>query len=224
MTGLYFDGGHAQRSRAVNTSREHMDSQVLETLLAREAPRLLSLVRSRLQLSPRADICAEDVLQEVWYSAFKNIESFEERHSGSLAAWLTMITENKLMDAIRRVQTAKRGGNNHTISAQQGEASSFIDLYDLIASPDRTPSRDLSVVEVSRAVDLALRQLPQSNRLAMWSYYIEGMSIAKLAEMMGKTKASIHALLHAGRKNLRDLLGNGEEFFSDVSREDEPTP
>ncbi len=198
-----------------------MDSKALEGTLAKQAPRLLGMVRKRIPPSMEAEINPEDVLQEVWLSAFRNIDGFEERHSGSLAAWLTIITENKLMDAIRRLQAVRNGGTHHKISAYQGEVSSFVNLFDLITAPGLTPSRDVSAGEITHAVEIALHQLPKSNRLAMWSYYIEGMSVADVASRMGRTNAAVHFLLYAGRAKLGELLGNPGRFFSDVPEEDE---
>src|SRR5688572_13721630 len=45
---------------------------------------------------------AEDVLQEVFHTVYRRVNSFERERDGSFRKWLLTITRNKIGDLIRR--------------------------------------------------------------------------------------------------------------------------
>lgn len=73
------------------------DRDALETLLYRQADRLVNDVSRRLPDDVRSALSAEDVVQDAFIVAFQRIGSFEPRgDGGSFFTWLSRIAENRL--------------------------------------------------------------------------------------------------------------------------------
>lgn len=91
---------------------------------------------------------------------------------------------------------------------------SVITLLELMAGPEKTPSRIATRQEAIQAVQAALAHLPQDYRKAVQLVYIEGRSVADAAAEMGRTNRAIHNLCHKAKKHLQDLLGSASRYFS----------
>ena len=87
------------------------DRPALERLLLDHCDRLSRHVDRKLPPSVRSVLGVEDVLQETFAQAFRDVRDFAPRSSECFFAWLRTIAEHRLQDALRALKRKKRGGD-----------------------------------------------------------------------------------------------------------------
>jgi RNA polymerase sigma-70 factor (ECF subfamily) len=196
--------------RAVDGERS-----ALEQLLLRYHSRLMSFVDERLPADLRGPIAAEDVLQMAYVDAFRDIALFQPRDSDSFYRWLSTIVEHRLLDMIKLKRAAKRGGRRVPVNAPLDHgSSSAVNLLDLVAVDEHTPSRSAARHEAESAIHVALAALKDDYREAIRLRYIEGVSVADAAVQMGRTERAVHMLCYRGLRELRAALGRASAYLS----------
>jgi RNA polymerase sigma factor (sigma-70 family) len=133
--------------------------------------------------------------------------------------WLTSIVNRKLVDAMRKAHTKKRGGDYEQIR-ETSTTSSFSGVLGLLMSRERTPSQAVSKKEASRAIRVALRGLNRERRQAVRLRYIKGLGPKEIALRMGKTTPAVSTLLFNALRELRERLGHAAKFFTDARSQD----
>jgi RNA polymerase sigma-70 factor, ECF subfamily len=138
---------------------------------------------------------AEDVVQETFLKAFRQLDRFEGR--SSVGSWLHRIAANCAYDALRRRERDKA----RTTTPQAED--------ELDALPARDPSLDRLVhsKEVSRRVGVAMARLSPLERSAFVLRHFEQLSTREIGEVLGlEAGAAKQSVFRAVRK-LRDALG-----------------
>jgi len=137
---------------------------------------------------------ALDLTQEVFMSIFKSLDNFKEEFS--LLPWIKRITVNKCLNFIRDRKEAS--SLNQTI---EGGA----ELQDLIHSPDNTESNTL-YRDTKQALEDAIRNLPQEERMAIILRHMKGMKYEEIARIMDVPLGTVKTYLHRGRKTIKTCM------------------
>ena len=161
-------------------------------------------------------ISPEDILQDVWIAAFAHYSSFNPTKPGALDRWLMGIANHKLIDALKTAGRLKRGGGVQHVLAADSRRRSLCNLFARVASPRRTPSRDVGATEAAHAVQIALSQLSDDRRTAIQLRYLEGQTRVEIARRMQKSEAAVNSLLFNGLREMRRWMGDMAQFFSDA--------
>jgi len=168
------------------------------------------LARLQLQARFRGKLGTSDIVQQTLLKATQNWDQFRGRDGPELACWLRRILSNALVDAVRELTGAKRDvARERSLEAELAQSSARLESL-LQASPS-SPSahllRELDLLELSAA----LAQLPEDQRLALEMHYLQGCTIAAVAEQMNRTERSVAGLVRRGLQKLRELLaGDGD--------------
>ena len=140
---------------------------------------------------------AEDVVQETFLRAFRQIRRFEER--SSFATWLYRITVNCSHDLLR--QRPRAGARPSLDDPDLGLAAG---LADAAASAD--PLRELASRRIDERVRSAMRELSDQERSAFVMRHFEGLSIDEIGRALDlKTSAAKHSIFRAVQKLRRAL-------------------
>ncbi|MBX3376251.1 MAG: sigma-70 family RNA polymerase sigma factor [Phycisphaeraceae bacterium] len=183
----------------------------LDRLLLDAYPKLLARVDQKLPGEVRGAVAPEDIIQEVFATAFRNIGAFRPEGQDAFYRWLTAIADNRVIDVVRAQNAAKRGGGRG-VAGQ--ERSSIAALIDVVAVNDRTPSRSAGGHEAAAAVQVALAGLKPEYREALALRYLEGLGVAETAARMGKTEPAVHKLCSRGLQALREAMGEAAKYLS----------
>ncbi len=183
-----------------------LDPEDLKVSLMEQAEPLRIYLERKIPAQHRATIAAEDILQEVWIAAFRNLATFVSTEPNSLAKWLQRITERKLLDALRNARRVKRGGRDRVEEALGRRSSSYLDLFHRVRRDQRTPSSEAAAREAVTAVQIALVELPDNCRQAVTFHHIYGQSQSEVAGRMRKTVPAVNSLLYRGLRLLRDQM------------------
>src|SRR5215203_3370935 len=124
---------------------------------------------------------AEDVVQESWLKAHKQLSRFEAR--ADFRTWLHRITVNCSIDLIRARR--HREDAHDPMDLEQGP------LSERGAASQPTPERVAASTQISDRVNDALGLLTALERAAFTLRHVEGMSIEEVGEKLGmKTSSS----------------------------------
>jgi len=191
------------------------DAVALKVLLTSSRTLVCDRISSRIPVELARVIDAEDIVQAAHVEVFRRIGDFELRGPNSFSRWVTAIAVSRLRNAIKQQRAAKRGGRQFAIGPiTRRIEDSTIALLDMLAAPGKTPSRCVARREAVDAVHVALADLPESYRRAVWLVHIEGRKAAEAAAQMGRTERAVHGLCRRGRKLLQERLESASRFFS----------
>ncbi|MCK4340817.1 MAG: sigma-70 family RNA polymerase sigma factor [Phycisphaerae bacterium] len=191
------------------------DVAALERLLVSHYDRLAADMARKLPDEFRGLIAADDVLQEAFVVAFREIRNFTPRGPDSFYKWLATIAKHRLFDLVKAQRTAKRGGGRVALAANaKSPDDSLVGLLEQLRVTERTPSRSAAGREAIGAVQVGLAGLKDDYREALRLRYIEGLPVAEVAARMGRTKRAVHMLCHRGLRRLREAVGRSSQFFS----------
>lgn len=133
---------------------------------------------------------AEDVLQDAFVSAFKNLGSYHGE--ATFGAWLKRIVINKSINFHnkRRMQTVE-------ISEAQEN------VEDIVVEPDQ-----LTVERVKRAIE----QLPYGYRTVLSLYLMEGYDHAEIAGILSISESTSKSQYNRAKSKIREILTKQDEW------------
>jgi RNA polymerase sigma-70 factor, ECF subfamily len=127
------------------------------------------------------------------------------RTGGGWLAWLRAILANALAVAARRFEAQARDpGRERSLEAElEGSASR---LEGLLAADQTSPSERAVRGEELLRLARTLARLPEDQRRVVELHYLKGLTVADVAERIGRTRPAAVGLLFRGLKRLRELL------------------
>lgn len=169
------------------TRRENIDRAVFAQLVAQHQARVTGLAYRLLGWGDEV----EDVVQDVFLSAYRNLEAF--RGDAAIATWLTKITVNQCRTQRRKRLKRLRVWRAATQPTHRAAADS---------------ARASLKAEAFAQVREAVRALPHRYREVVVLRYLEEMSIAETASILGVAANTVEVRLSRARDRLRERLGD----------------
>lgn len=147
---------------------------------------------------------AEDVVQETFLRAYRQLARFESR--ANFGTWVHRIAVNCSIDLIR--------SRPHRESAHDGaDLEQFGAAVESTDSNGTSPERLMLSTEVQERIGEAMSGLSRMERAAFMLRHLEGRSIDEISRSLGlKTNATKHSIFRAVRK-MRAAL---EPFVADA--------
>src|SRR4051812_23442092 len=141
---------------------------------------------------------ADDVVQETFLRAYRQIDHFEER--ANFSTWLHRIAVNCSLDLLR---ARSRHDKHHAgTTVFDGEEEREIE----IPSSDPQPDRLVLSAELQKHVAAAMDNLSGNERTAFVLRHFEGMPVEEIGRTLGiQVNAAKHTIFRAVRK-LREAL------------------
>ena len=136
----------------------------------------------------RSEADAEDVLQEAFVNAFRNLASY--RGDSTFGAWLKRIVVNKALNFIQKRRHEPIPDDDRWDVAEDEVVIEYAD--------------DLTVERVKRAID----GLPDGYRTVLSLYLLEGYDHQEIAEIMGISESTSKSQLNRAKGRLREMLGD----------------
>ena len=130
---------------------------------------------------------AEDVLQESFVSAFKNLSSF--KGTASFGSWLKRIVINNAINLVK-----KRRFDVESVEGKEDEEA-FAET-----SPEPDLTYDLAMVKEG------ISRLPEGYKLVLTLYLIEGYDHKEIAEILEITESTSKSQFNRSKKKLREIL------------------
>lgn len=152
---------------------------------------------------------AEDVTQEAFISAFKNVSRMR---GPSVKSWLLRIASNACIDELRRRQRQRQVSIDRRPDGE--EPGPILD------PPDRGPGPETLAMrrELKEALERELLQLPAEQRLAVILCDLEGLAYDEVAATMGTSIGTVKSRISRGRARLKEAILAQPELFDDLVR------
>jgi RNA polymerase sigma factor (sigma-70 family) len=132
---------------------------------------------------------AEDVMQEAFLVAFKNIGSIDL--NVSFGGWLKRIVVNRSLDALRK---------------RKPQVELVADYPDEIPSESFYPPGERTIDETVNKIRLALEKLPEKYRVVLSLNLFEGYDHDEIGQILGVTPSTSRAQLSRGKQKLLQLM------------------
>jgi len=144
---------------------------------------------------------AMDVAQEVFLSAYRNLDGFREE--ARLSTWLLKIAANRCLNRIRqRTTRASREVRLFEPETQDGDAPAFQPPGPEEIRPDRVVENR----ELGRILAEALARLDPDSRWILLLSDVEGFTNEEIAAMAEIPLGTVKSRIHRARMTLRKIL------------------
>ena len=141
------------------------------------------------------DTLAEDVLQDVFLSVWRDPGAFDGRR-GSFASWLMSMFHHKAVDSVRREESQRR---RRTLAED--------DLALQAPMSTRDVEEEAWVRSEAERVRTALGDLPDPQREALTLAYYGGYTQREVAALTGAPLGTVKTRMLAGMRRLKEGLG-----------------
>lgn len=140
---------------------------------------------------------AEDLVQETFLRAYKQLHRFDGR--ASFGTWIYRIAANCSLDLIR----ARKNRKEQPVKTNGEETMCWLDT---IAAPEPSPERLMQSGQIAELLGPAMRQLSDMERVAFVLRHYEGQKIEDIARTLGvEANAAKHSVFRAVQKLRRAL-------------------
>ena len=165
-------------------------------LFAELVNRYKNLVYSIILRQTRDSEEANDLAQDVFLKAYKNLASYSAEFKFS--TWIMRITSNHIIDMHRKKKLetisyedyAENGGNSLATAS--------------------TPETELIKRDQSRRISKIISDLPEMYKIPVVLYHSHGLSYNEISEKTGQPLSKVKNRIFRGRKMLKSLLVNSE--------------
>ena len=166
------------------------DEKAFEELVERHQRLVVGTVARMLGNNSEVEDIAQQVFIRVWRSAKRYVPR------AKFTTWLLKITRNLVFNELRR-------RSRHAHSPLQTEEDVELPLKDERAV---APNASLLEEELRRAIDAAIAQLPETQRMAVVLRRFEELSYEQIAEVLDQSVPAVKSLLFRARTELRSRL------------------
>ncbi len=146
--------------------------------------------RARLAINDEQEV--QDLIQEVYVAAYRNIKSL--KNSDSLYAWLATITMRQGASMIRKKK-------NYVLLSEENQG-----MFEEIPDESVELENDAIVKENAGILKGLLEKLSPEQRSAMVSFYYDGLKVEQIAELTETSAGTIKSRLHLARKRLQEYI------------------
>ena len=170
------------------------DESALEHLCNVYGPRVLWLVRLRMGTELRSKLESVDLVQDVLFSALKDLRGFTYRNAGDFVRWLSRIAENRLRDNLKKLHAAKRD-----IRREVRFNTSRPTLEDSFAAAMEPVDHTTPSVIVAKREEFdrrakAIDTLKPEYRQVIILTKVEGLAYREAGERLGKSADAVRML------------------------------
>jgi RNA polymerase sigma-70 factor, ECF subfamily len=191
------------------------DHAALERLLLDHYDLLAARISRVLPDNVRSQLGVDDILQETFVQAFRDIGGLEPAGEQAFVVWLETVADHRLQDGLRRVRRKKRGGDFQRAADRAGESGSqWLPLVELLGGDTGTPSQCAAQQEAIQAVTVGVSALPPDQREAIRMHCLERLSLEETAEAMQRSPGAVRGLVQRGKIALRACLVRSSLWFS----------
>lgn len=141
---------------------------------------------------------ALDIMQEVFISIFKAMNTFKEEYS--LLPWIKKITVNKCLNFLR----------SRKVNISLNETTDSGDELQNIISSSEIIENTVVCKDTKKALEESIQRLPDRERMAILLRHMKQMKYEDIASTMKLPQGTVKTLIHKGRKSIKqDLVLQG---------------
>jgi RNA polymerase sigma-70 factor (ECF subfamily) len=178
-----------------------VDLAILGRLFEEHRPKLVAMVRRRIDPALAGHLDAEGVVNEAFLVARRKWPGFEERSAASTYAWLYRIVRDGLIDAWRRETRDCRDARRDMPWPDRSSVQMGLGLVGSASSPSEAAVR----AEQAELVRQALATLKESDREILWLRHNDDLTFAEAAYVLEVTESAATLRYWRALKRFKDL-------------------
>jgi RNA polymerase sigma-70 factor (ECF subfamily) len=179
-----------------------------QQLLARHQHRLRKMVGLHLDRRLAARVDPSDVVQETLAEADRKLAGYLRDRPLPFYPWLRQIAHERLVKLHRRHLAAKkRSARREEPGVLELPEESVFELASRLVAPGSAPSKHLLRQEVRQRVQQALAELRDTDREVLVLRYLEQLSTAETAAVLGIKEGAVKVRHLRALERLRKHLG-----------------
>jgi RNA polymerase sigma-70 factor (ECF subfamily) len=186
------------------------DHAAREQLLGCFHKRLRQMVAVHLDCRIAARVDPSDVVQEAMTDAARKLDDYLRERPLPFYPWLRRLAWERLVKLHQHhLRTKKRAAGMENPNILKLPEDSAAELASRIVDSGSSPSRRLLRAELRDRVRDGLSRLPERDREVLVLRYLEQLSTAEIAAVLGIREGAVKVRHLRALKRLRDLLGDG---------------
>ena len=182
------------------------DAEARAQLFTYPRKRLRDMIALRMDHRLRARIDPSDVVQDALADAFLQLPDYLQEQPLPFYPWLRQIAWNRLIDLHRRHLLAQRRSVLREESPLALPNASVVALAELLIANGTSPSGQIMREEMRDRLQAALLQLKDSDRELLVLRYLEKLSTAEIAAVLGIREGAVKVRHFRALERLRPLL------------------
>src|SRR5467141_2571210 len=143
---------------------------------------------------------ANDLAQETFIKAYQALKSF--KGDSSFFTWVYRITVNKTINFLKQ----RKNKTHMSLNDLDFNAEHDPELVALVS--DKTPRRDVSLIELQEKLNGAMQKLSQIHRLVVTLHDVQGLSHEDISKIMGCNTGTVRSRLFYARQQLQAYLSD----------------
>jgi RNA polymerase sigma factor RpoE len=186
----------AAEDLALVTRAKQEDAAAYDELIRRYQERIYATVYH--MTSNHED--ANDLTQETFIKAYRALKSF--KGDSSFYTWVYRIAINKTINFLKQ----RKNRVHMSLNDLDFQAEHDPDLVALVS--DKTPRRDLGLVELQEKLNAAMQKLSEVHRMVVTLHDVQGLSHDEIAEIMDCNVGTVRSRLFYARQQLQGSLAD----------------
>ncbi len=185
------------------------DRTAYDQLFMRYYPRIKLLVKCHMLDKLKAQVEADDIIQDVYGEVFRNFHKFQYSDPDSFYKWIVTVIGWKIRDSDKYFfKTAKRQpAETYSLSSKASASdTSAMELGDCIASSQETPSQIVMGKEGYQMLAKAMERLPANFRRVIQLRHLEQKTVQETAEEMSMRPNAVNVLFHRAQQKLHEIV------------------
>ena len=143
---------------------------------------------------------AHDLVQDTFIKAFRALKSF--KGDSSFYTWVYRIAVNKTINFLKQ----RKNRVHVSLNDVDFHAENDPDLVALVS--DKTPRRDLNLLELQEKLNAAMQRLSEHHRMVVTLHDIQGLSHEEIGKIMDCNVGTVRSRLFYARQQLQGYLSD----------------
>lgn len=136
----------------------------------------------------------QDVLQDIFIKAYRNLASFDT--SLKFSSWIYRIAHNEAVSWFRKRSVRPEG---HLVSDST-------DILNFVQSMELNPIEKYNSNETASSVRMALEQVPEKYRTVLLLRFMEQKDYEEISDILTIPVSTVGTLILRGKEKLREVL------------------
>jgi len=141
-----------------------------------------------------------DIAQETFIKAYQALKSFQG--DSSFLTWVYRIAVNKTINFLKQ----RKNKTHMSLNDLDFNAEHDPDLVALVS--DKTPRRDVNLIELQEKLNGAMQKLSEIHRLVVTLHDVQGLSHEAISKIMGCNTGTVRSRLFYARQQLQAYLSD----------------
>ena len=143
---------------------------------------------------------ANDLAQETFIKAYQALKSF--KGDSSFFTWVYRIAVNKTINFLKQ----RKNKTHLSLNDLDFNTEHDADLLALIS--EKTPRREVNLIELQEKLNMAMQKLSQVHRLVVTLHDVQGLSHEEISRIMDCNTGTVRSRLFYARQQLQAYLSD----------------